>query len=293
MCVPSCRRTEAPLPYAALLPSDVEITRFALMGDVQGYADRLAEALATPGTDPDNGVVPKGVAIVQVGDLVHKGPDSARCVALVERFLVNSPGRWVQLVGNHEAQYLGGTPVAPDLHVDVQSDLRRWGDEGQIRLSVAIDSIELGPVLVTHSGMTMSKWRAIGQPVTAAEAAERLNGEFESDRATALAAGRELDFGDEPGVVWADAGAELLSSWGDMEALPFSQVHGHSSPYQWSIGDWRPNAPRQLLGSAIVDPAARHTTLAWPDGQRIVGIDPGYGADGADVPIVPLMLTAA
>ena len=129
--------------------------------------------------------------------------------------------------------------------------------------------------------------------MTAAEAAELLNDEFERDRATALAAGRELDFGDEPGVVWADACAELLSSWADMETLPFSLVHGHSSPYQCSIGEWRPNVPRQLLGSAIVDPAARHTTFAWPEGQRIVGIDPEYGADGADVPIVPLMLTAA
>ena len=114
-----------------------------------------------------------------------------------------------------------------------------------------------------------------------------------SDRVTALAAGRELDFGDEPGVVWADACAELLSGWADMEALPFSQAHGHSSPYQWSVGDWRPNVPRQLLASAIVDPAARHTTFAWPDGHGIVGIDPGYGINGADVAVVPLMLTAA
>lgn len=234
-----------------------------------------------------------GLVIIQVGDLVHKGPDSEGCVALADRFLVNSPGRWVQLAGNHEAQYLGGTRVAPDLPVDVQSELRRWADEGQIRIAVAIESIELGPVLVTHSGMTMSKWGSIGQPKTAVEAAELLNDEFEHDRATALAAGRELEFGDEPGVVWADAGAEVLFSWADMKALPFSQVHGHSSPHQWSIGDWRPNVPRQLLGSAVVDPAARHTRFTWPDGHAVVGIDPGYGADGADVPIVPLMLTAA
>ena len=286
-------RTGAPLPYAALLPSPVEITRFALIGDVQGYADRLAEALATLGADLDRGAVPQGLAIIQVGDLVHKGPDSERCLALVERFLVSSPGRWIQLLGNHEAQYLGGTRVAPDLPAAVQSDLGRWADRGQIRIAVAIESVELGPVLVTHSGMTTSKWRAIGQPKTAAETAEFLNDEFERDPATALAAGRDLDFGDEPGVVWADACAELLSSWADMEALPFSRVHGHSSPYRWSIGDWWPNVPSQQLGSAVVDPATRHTTIAWPDGHGIVGIDPGYGTDGADVPVVPLVLTAA
>jgi hypothetical protein len=66
---------------------------------------------------------------------------------------------------------------------------------------VAIESIEVGPVLVTHSGMTMSKRGSMGQPMTAAETAELLNDEFECDRTAALAAGRELDFGDEPGVV--------------------------------------------------------------------------------------------
>ena len=151
---------------------------------MQGYADRLAEALATLGADLDHGAVPQGLAIIQVGDLVHKGPE-----------------------------------------------------------------------------------RAIGQPKTAAESAEILNDEFERDPTTALAAGRDLDFGDEPGVVWADACAELLSSWADMQALPF-----------WT---------------AVVDPATRHTTIAWPDGHGIVGIDPGYVTDGADVPVVPLMLTTA
>lgn len=91
---------------------------------------------------------------------------------------MNSPGQWVQLVGNHEAQYLGGIRVAPDLPEEVQSDLRRWDDERQIRIAVAIESMELGSLLVTHSNMTMSKWTALGQPETAAEAAEVHNDEL-------------------------------------------------------------------------------------------------------------------
>ena len=85
----------------------------------------------------------EGLAIIQVGDLVHKGPDPSGCVAACQPIPVNSPGQWVQLVGNHEAQYLGGTSVAPDLPVEVQADLRRWTDEGQIRIAVAIESREL------------------------------------------------------------------------------------------------------------------------------------------------------
>jgi hypothetical protein len=267
-------------------------TRFALIGDVQGYADRLAEALLALGVDLDDGVIPEGLTIIQVGDLVHKGPDSAGCVAMVDRLLANSSGQWIQLIGNHEAQYLGGTPVAPDLPLPLQRVLRRWLDERRVRIAVAINSLELGSVLVTHSGITTNKWFAIGRPETTVEAADALNDELNASPATAFAAGEELDFGDEPGVVWADACVDLLASWASMETLPFSQVHGHSSPYQWSVRDWWGNVPRQLLVSAYADLAVRHTRFMWPDGHGIIGIDPGYGTDGADAPLVPLVLTA-
>lgn len=46
--------------------------------------------------------------ICQVGDLIHKGPDSSAVVALVDQIIDSNPGRWVQLLGNHEAQYLSG-----------------------------------------------------------------------------------------------------------------------------------------------------------------------------------------
>jgi hypothetical protein len=267
--------------------------RFALIGDVQGYSDRLTEALLALGVDLDEGVIPEGLTIIQVGDLVHKGPDSAGCIALVDRFLASSSSQWIQLIGNHEAQYIGGTPVARNLPLALQQVLRRWMDERRVRIAVAINSLELGPVLVTHSGITMSKWFAIGRPETSIEAADALNDELDASPSTAFAAGKELDFGVEPGVVWADACVDLLAGWTNSGTLPFSQVHGHSSPYQWSVRAWWGNVPRQLLASAYADQVARHTRFMWPDGRGIIGIDPGYGIESAAAPLVPLVLTAA
>jgi len=110
------------------------------------HADRLVEALEAIGTDVEAGVDPEGLTVIRVGDLVHKGPDSARCMEIIERLVATSPAHWVQLVGNHEAQYLGGPVIAPKLPRDLQKRLRRWLKTDLVRSAIAIDTAELGPV---------------------------------------------------------------------------------------------------------------------------------------------------
>jgi hypothetical protein len=61
--------------------------RIALIGDVQGYAHRLEVALRNLGADPACGTLPEDLTVVQLGDLVHKGPDSTGCIAIVDRQL--------------------------------------------------------------------------------------------------------------------------------------------------------------------------------------------------------------
>jgi hypothetical protein len=58
---------------------------------------------------------------------------------------------------NHEAPCLGGFAIAPALPEYLQSDLLRWSSSKQMRIALAIETVELGPALVTHSGMT--KWK--------------------------------------------------------------------------------------------------------------------------------------
>src|SRR5215470_18849911 len=106
------------------------VGRVAVIGDVGGHADQLREALARLGTDGDEPRLPggaqaepgfggaehpprlpEGLTVIQVGDLVDRGPDSTGVLDLVGRYLEEQPDQWIQLAGNHEAQYLpGGTP---------------------------------------------------------------------------------------------------------------------------------------------------------------------------------------
>jgi len=267
--------------------------RIALLGDVQGYADRFEEALLGLGVDPSGGRVPAHLTVVQVGDLVHKGPDSHACLGLSERLLRSLHGRFELLVGNHEAQYLGGPEIWDELEAAQQDVIRGWAADGTIRVALGIDTVELGPTLVTHAGLTRQKWLAAGGPATPADAAAALNDEFRRDPVTAFTPGAMLDMDDQlAGVVWATAG-EVLTSWSTEGGLPFSQVHGHTAPWLWGHGRWHRGFPEHLRHRGAVDEAARHTRFTWPDGNQIVGIDPGYGPEGAGTPLVPLVLTVS
>jgi hypothetical protein len=279
-------------PYASGVPTLEPPYRIAVLGDVGGHAWMLRRCLQELGVDVTNGTVPDDLVIIQVGDLVHKGPDSLGVVALVDRMVSGSPEQWVQLIGNHEAQEgLGGPEFWHErLPKGVRADLRRWVDGDQARLAVALDTVEYGPTLVTHAGLTRQKWEVIGRPEDPRQAAATLNKELAADPDRAFAAGEML--GVRPrlpvGVAWASP-RELLLSW-DMEPLPFSQVHGHASPRRWASDTWAPGLPRRTTARASTDPRKRHSDFSWPGGEHILCIDPDFGADAAQVPLIPLIV---
>jgi hypothetical protein len=266
--------------------------RIAVIGDVGGHMWMLRRCLSELDADTAAGTVPDDLVVVQVGNLVHRGPDSAGVVALVDRMMAGSPGQWIQLLGNHEAQEgLGGPDFWHESLTDaLRADLRRWVDTTQARLAVALDTVEYGPVLVTHAGLTRQKWLAIGRPDDPAATAAALDNELAADPGLAFAAGEML--GVKPrlpvGVAWASP-RELLQSW-DMEPLPFTQVHGHASPRRWESGTWAPGLSRRTTARASTDERKRHSDFSWPAGEHILCVDPDYGADEAAVPLVPLIL---
>jgi len=263
-----------------------------VLGDVGGHLWMLRRCLQELGADTARATVPDDLVVVQVGDLVHKGPDSAGVVALVDRMISGAPGQWIQLIGNHEGQEgLGGPHFWPEsLSESAQADLRRWVESDQARLAVALDTVEYGPTLVTHAGLTREKWEVIGRPDRPEAAAAALNTELAAHPDRAFAAGEWL--GVKPrlpvGVAWASP-RELLGSW-DMEPLPFSQVHGHASPRHWTSDTWATGLPRRTTARATVDPVKRHSDFLWPGGGHVVCVDPDFGADAASVPLIPLIV---
>jgi hypothetical protein len=263
-------------------PDDVE-PRVAVIGDVGGHLDALQRELVRLGAHPRTLDLPAGLTIVQVGDLIHRGPDSDGVVALVDRYLREQPKQWVQIVGNHEAFYLREPVFDWPERVDstTAAILRRWWAVGSMRVAAGL-STPTGDYLVTHAGLTAGFWRAVlAMPVTAATAAAALNGLVGNRDSAVFRTGAMV--GRRPsrsaGPLWADASRELVPSW-FQSRLPFGQIHGHSSITDWSTGAMRGSTA--VAAHTTANAATRHetTTLA---GDRIIGIDPCHGARPAPV----------
>ncbi|WP_299959699.1 metallophosphoesterase [uncultured Modestobacter sp.] len=258
--------------------------RVAVIGDIGGHLRQLTRALVRLGADPDTLRLPPDLQVVQVGDLVHRGPDSPGVVDLVDRALHEQPGQWHQLVGNHEGQYVD-TPAFdwPEVLPDAtQQTLRRWWDTGRMRVAAALTLADGVQVLVTHAGLTSGLHRRLGRPGTADAAAAALAALRDADPAALWRAGAMLGGGAPDlaaGPMWAEAGTELAASWVAAEPLgvpmPFTQVHGHSSVVGYERGEPVLRAP-ELRDRIQLQAADRHVAVTAAGGL-LIGVDPGFG----------------
>jgi hypothetical protein len=251
--------------------------RLAVIGDVGGHAEPLRRELVRLGARPD-GSLPEDLTVVQVGDLIHRGPDSAQVVDIVDGYLDTQPTQWIQLIGNHEAQYLQEPVfVWPDAlsrrHIRI---IDRWWQNGSAAVAAAIETTTHESFLVTHAGITAEFWASVlGGPSTAAEAVHRINDLAKADADKVFRAGVMLHGTTVPdaGPLWADTTTELLPGWADRQ-LPFSQIHGHDSITTWRGGDI--TVPRGGIEALVtIDADAKHEAVHLAGG-RLIGIDPDH-----------------
>jgi len=250
--------------------------RIAVIGDVGGHAEPLRHELARLGARPD-GSLPEDLIVVQVGDLIHRGPDSAQVVDIVARYLSTQPAQWIQLVGNHEAHYLQDPVfVWPETlsrkHIRI---INGWWRNGSAVVAAAIEA-SYESFLITHAGITAEFWASVlGGPPTAAEAARRINDLAKKGADTVFRAGVMLHgtTASDAGPLWADTKTELLPGWADRQ-MPFSQIHGHNSITAWRGVDTSiPSTGIEALVTIDVD--AKHESVHLAGG-RLIGVDPDH-----------------
>ena len=255
--------------------------RVAVVGDVGGQLAALQRELVRLGADPATFALPPDLTVVQVGDLVHRGPDSDGVVALVDHLLTTQPAQWVQLIGNHEAQYVREPAFHWPERIGEAAALTvfDWWEAGTLHAAAAL-RVSGEPWLISHAGLTAGFWRdALARPGTPEDAARAIDSFRHTHDDVLFHAGTVLGGGPaDPGAgpVWASAGEELVPSWlEDPEPLPFSQVHGHSAMTDWRRG--RLHAGPAVAALTTVDRDRAHETSVV-DGRPIVGVDPRHGA---------------
>jgi hypothetical protein len=246
------------------------VSTVLIIGDVGGCADQLAAAVNPVLGD-------EGTVVIQVGDLIDRGPDTRGVLAIVRDRMDAAP-RWIQLVGNHVLQYVGGGKFWWDPIAAADADLlRSWWLRERVRIAAAVRTANGEDLLVTHAGLTFDAWRTLGEPVTAATAADLLNTRPD-----------ELVWAAD-GPLWADS-RQVYQSWSAAAvAAPFGQVHGHSSIVDFRSRSWMCGS--RIRQRSTVDWNARHTVTRI-SGRRFIGVDPKHGRLGA-VRWAPLVLTEA
>jgi hypothetical protein len=275
-----------------------------IIGDIGGHVDALNDALSNAGVDVDNHLIQDGMTVIQVGDLIHRGPASDQVVATVDAYLTNNPGRWIQLAGNHEANYLFPATFRWNETISdtAQATLQRWWNTGQMQLAAAVTTggirirrsggdrtvIGAGDLLVTHAGLTAGMWHQLGQPDTAADAAAAINAQRYNPNNSVWDAGSMLYrvVNHNAGPVWAEAGGEVFGSWlahldvtGDSACPGFHQAHGHTTPFNWYRGIWRVGAERQR-GEMTANADRRH--VRYHIGEQVVWcVDPNHDREPA------------
>lgn len=272
--------------------------RIALLGDIGGHLDVFTSSLVKVGVDVERGAVPEDLVVIQVGDLVHKGPRSDECVALADRLLRNNDGRYIQLWGNHDAAYVGGPdvtsrPAVTAISAAAQNTIRSWYDQGLARLAVAIYTKELGAVLVTHGGLTLGLWEEIGSPDNVDAAAGRLNALLVNPL-VAFRPGWLMTgvYDRAAGVTCPRTGAELAGPWLERGSMPFSQIHGHEGVWWWPGDKFHDDVPAAVIKEAYVDHVRRWCGVTVGD-TRLWSIDWVLGVVAPEDSWDPLVLAGS
>lgn len=280
--------------------------RILIYGDIGGHLDPFLTSLVKQGVNPDNGEVPADTVVIQVGDLVHRGPRSDELVAWVDMAMkINrgpGRGRWLQLLGNHEGNHVGGPKFGQNydgefhefmVSSETEKTLLRWRHSRQAHMSVAIHRTDKGDpreVLVTHAGLTWHTWVGVNSPPDAKLTSMALN-----TQPTPLAFAPGWMLGgyrrskqgsvQPPSVAWASAAKEVYPSWMEREA-PFDQVHGHSTIWNWTNSNWY--VDYDIAARTERDGERRFTRFTNVAGNHFYAIDQGLGRHAPKFALAPL-----
>lgn len=265
-----------------------------IFGDIGGHFYPFTAALEKIGVSVETATVPKGTVVIQVGDLVHRGPDSDLLVSWVDEAISMSKGRWVQLLGNHEGHHIGGPKFGQntksgmmewELSAASEKILKKWWGSKMAHMAAAIKRTDQGEprdVLVSHAGLTFQTWSSLGFPQGADWTAAAIN---KQNIKLAFAPGwllggyyKSSTGGMQPpSTAWASAAREVYPSLVDRE-MGFDQVHGHSTLKNWFSGHWWPDVPEDITNDIEAWGSKRFTRWTTKAGEKLYCIDQGLGA---------------
>lgn len=269
--------------------------KFYVFGDSSGWYKPLSQSLQEIGVDFSDMTIPKDVEIVHLGDLVHKGKDSEKLVALVHMLMTannHDPNRgtWIQLMGNHEANYFSEAPLFWDYELSEKhaSLFHHWHQQGLLKLTHVLDTEEGKPYLLSHAGIskdffcnydekTLSSMGIAGSAFLNQEIL-KMNIEFIDNLKKFSRPGEMLGAHNISYVspFWANTVKEIIPTWGDNQ--PFHQIVGHTTPFLWDKKRFFMGIPKNFLRGKHFSVTEKESisVFHYLGGAQILFLDPGY-----------------
>lgn len=222
-----------------------EIKRTVVMSDTHGYFDVMIECLDSLGLIEDGYLETTDTRLIHLGDTIHRGPDSGKTFSWLRDQQQRLGEKFVtRLIGNHEAENLGGPrfwgqetedvlEIIPDMKEDARNGSLKFATtfpfKGQDWLCVhggyhdSFDRyLEHGAESLTYTDYGYFPPRVLANRINA-EGLKIVTGEVpHSTLITGIGwvRGGMDQFG---GVLWCDAKSELR----EIEDLIRHQVVGH------------------------------------------------------------------
>lgn len=276
---------------------------YAVFGDVGGhyfpFEAGLKDLGVQVGATIGSYLIPKNLTIVQAGDLIHKGPYSDALIALADVMMKENNadperGNWIQLIGNHESNYIPGARVFWPFECSDASiaTIRRWWKNKEARLHFLIPQNTGKPFMVTHAGVSSYIYESTQRKRKGIEAFENhLLSWQPGNMMEASFAGRMLYGKVSPyaGVFWADSSQEVYATWRDKES-PFHQIHGHCPPFGWMFNQFYSSVPKLYQEEILINRKKRQSLWEMNDSQFYC-IDPGFANNADLAKMTPLLLT--
>lgn len=252
-----------------------------IVGDIGGQYDLFKDVIASVGGNPETGLLPENINMIQVGDIVRFNNsqflDSLACAEYAQKLIEVNEGRYIQLLGNHETPLLGGVldpnwarRSLPDAAPIVQG----WWSNRLAHIAVTLSKDGHRDILVTHAGLTRGYMEWLGTD-GAYEITRKLNSfvgnvelkEFEQPGALVLGT-----MNPSADIFWALVGMELHDSWKDANP-DFNQIHGHSCLMEWEEEKFWSDIPQYVIDSTVVNYRDRYTLTAYESGYTIRSVD--------------------
>lgn len=275
--------------------------KYYIFGDSSGYWDPIQNSLMEIGVNLKDFIIPQDVVIVHVGDLIHKGPDSDKILAYVSLLMYHNNdrddrGEWIQLIGNHESNYIPHFPSFWKFDINQQSAemINFWHQSGQMKIAYALPltSKASRPIVVSHAGISHDFFQDEGFDMSnmslnqATEFVNKLNARFIKYPSAFNKAGRMLGY---PGATrispfWIETTNELLKVGSQNPAL--DQIVGHTSPYMWSWNRWYPSVPNDFVKGKYFS-VNEENRLAifhyYESAAKVFFVDPDFNENPASV----------